>query len=183
MLESRLKHFAVTLEIDGLGPGLVKKLVAGGVTTPRLLCEASDVTLSDLVGKKTGVSIADGLKKAMAGITEKRLLICEWNPSSRCWRDPPLIPSLLREPDPRRWGRSLGRIDGWSEEGLTSFLKVYPQYEVWRAEGVPCASVSYSCYRACGYAYVYTLYKCEGCHLLHGIPRCGAREALGGGRL
>ena len=140
MLESRLKHFAVTLEIDGLGPGLVKKLVAGGVTTPRLLCEASAAALSDLVGKKTGVSIADGLKKAMAGITEKRLLIASGT-LPRGVGETRLDTLFAAEPDPRRWGLSLtrevGRIDGWSEEGLTSFLKVYPQYEVWRAKEFP----------------------------------------------
>ena len=136
MLESRLKHFAVTLEIDGLGPGLVKKLVAGGITTPRLLCEASAATLSDIVGKKTGVSIADGLRKAMAVITEKRLLIASGT-LPRGVGETRLDTLFAAEPDPRRWGLALGRIDGWSEEGLASFLKVYPQYETWRAKEFP----------------------------------------------
>jgi NAD-dependent DNA ligase len=136
LLESRLKHFAVVLEIDGLGPGLVKKLVAGGVSTPRLLCEATAATLSDLVGKKTGVSIADGLKKAMSGITEKRLMIASGT-LPRGVGETRLDTLFAAEPDPRLWGRALGRIDGWSEEGLTSFLKVYPQYEVWRAKEFP----------------------------------------------
>jgi DNA ligase (NAD+) len=140
LLESRLKHFAVTLEIDGLGPGLVKKLVAGGITTPRLLCEATAAALSDLVGKKTGVSIADGLKKAMNEITEKRLMIASGT-LPRGVGETRLDTLFAAEPDPRRWGRALtrefGRIDGWSEEGLASFLKVYPQYEVWRAKEFP----------------------------------------------
>lgn len=136
LLESRLKHFAVVLEIDGLGPGLVKKLVAGGVSTPRLLCEASAATLSDLVGKKTGVSIADGLRKAMAVITEKRLLIASGT-LPRGVGETRLDTLFAAEPDPRCWGAKMGRIDGWSEEGLASFLKVYPQYETWRAKEFP----------------------------------------------
>lgn len=136
LLESRLKHFAVTLEIDGLGPGLVKKLVAGGITTPRLLCAATAATLSDLVGKKTGVSIADGLKKAMSVMTEKRLISAS-GCLPRGVGETRLDTLFAAEPDPRRWGPRLGRIDGWSEEGLASFLKVYPQYEAWRAAEFP----------------------------------------------
>jgi len=136
LLESRLKHFAVVLEIDGLGPGLVKKLVAGGITTPRLLCAATATVLSDLVGKKTGVSIADGLKKAMSDMTEKRL-ICASGTLPRGVGETRLDALFAAEPDPRRWGPRLGRIDGWSEEGLAAFLKVYPQYETWRAAEFP----------------------------------------------
>jgi len=136
LLESRLKHFAVVLEIDGLGPGLVKKLVNGGITTPRLLCEASGAALGELVGKKTGASIADGLRKAMAVITEKRLLIAS-GCLPRGVGETRLDTLFAAEPDPRRWGRVLGRIDGWSEEGLAAFLKVYPQYETWRAKEFP----------------------------------------------
>ena len=136
LLESRLKHFASVLEIDGLGPGLVKKLVAGGVSTPRLLCAATATALSDLVGKKTGVSIADGLKKAMSVMTEKRLLIASGT-LPRGVGETRLDTLFAAEPDPRRWGAKLGRIDGWSEEGLAVFLKVYPQYETWRAKEFP----------------------------------------------
>ena len=136
LLESRLKHFAVVLEIDGLGPGLVKKLVAGGITTPRLLCAATAAALSDLVGKKTGVSIADGLKKAMSVMTEKRLISAS-GCLPRGVGETRLDALFAAEPDPRRWGPRLGRIDGWSEEGLAAFLKVYPQYEAWRAAEFP----------------------------------------------
>lgn len=136
LLESRLKHFAVVLEIDGLGPGLVKKLVAGGITTPRLLCSATAAALSDLVGKKTGVSIADGLKKAMSAMTEKRLMIASGT-LPRGVGETRLDTLFAVQPDPRCWGSRLGRIDGWSEEGLASFLKVYPQYEAWRAAEFP----------------------------------------------
>jgi DNA ligase (NAD+) len=136
LLESRLKHFAIVLEIDGLGPGLVKKLVAGGITTPRLLCAATATALSDLVGKKTGVSIADGLKKAMSVMTEKRLISASGT-LPRGVGETRLDALFAAEPDPRRWGPRLGRIDGWSEEGLAAFLKVYPQYEAWRAAEFP----------------------------------------------
>ena len=136
LLESRLKHFASVLEIDGLGPGLVKKLIAGGITTPRLLCEASAETLAGLLGKKTGVSIAEGLRKAMTEITEQRLLIASGT-LPRGVGETRLTTLFASEPDPRRWGRALGHLDGWSEEGLESFLKVYPQYEAWRTKEFP----------------------------------------------
>ena len=72
----------------------------------------------------------------MASITEKRLLIASGT-LPRGVGETRLDTLFAAEPDPRRWGRALGRIDGWSEEGLTSFLKVYPQYEVWRAKEFP----------------------------------------------
>ena len=41
------------------------------------------------------------------------------------------------EADPRKWGRITSRVEGWSEEGLTAFLKAYPAYEAWRVNEFP----------------------------------------------
>jgi DNA ligase (NAD+) len=136
LLESKLKHFASVMEIEGLGPGLVKKLVLGGITTPKALCAASADTLSNLVGKKTGASIADELRKALATLTEKRLMIAS-STLPRGVGETKLDTLFAVEADPRKWGSSTKRPGGWSEEGLTEFLRAYPVYEAWRAKEFP----------------------------------------------
>lgn len=136
LLASKLKHFAAVLEIDGLGPGLVKKLVAGGITTPRTLCSATADALSELVGKKTGVSIAAEIQRALASLTEKQLMMAS-SALPRGIGEGRLDTLFAIETDPRNWGRMTGRPAGWSEDGLAEFMKMYPQYEAWRAKEFP----------------------------------------------
>jgi len=131
LLESKLKHFASTLEIEGLGPGLVKKLVAGGITTPRMLCEASTEMLCDLVGQKNGASISAELRKALASLSELKLMLAS-SALPRGVGETKLATLFALENDPRKWGASLARPVGWSEEGLVDFLKQFPAYETWR---------------------------------------------------
>lgn len=136
LLESKLKHFANVLEIEGLGPGLVKKLMAGKITSPRLLCTATADELSALLGKKTGMSIAAELKRAMSSLTEKKLMMAS-STLPRGIGETRLDTLFTVEADPRKWGRITTRIEGWSEEGFTAFMKVYPTYEMWRAKEFP----------------------------------------------
>lgn len=131
LLESKLKHFVTTLEIDGLGPGLVKKLVAGGLTTPRLLCEAPTEKICELVGQKNGTSISAELRKAMSSLTEMKLMIAS-STMPRGVGETKLASLFAVEKDPRKWGISLGHPSGWSEEGLNDFLKQFHTYETWR---------------------------------------------------
>lgn len=134
--ESRLRHFASTLEIDGLGPGLVKKMVVAGVDTPKKLVAATSEALSAIVGKKTGVSIAEGLRKALESITEKQLMIASGS-MPRGVGETKLDALLRVEPDPRKWSTTMGRIEGWSKESLEAFLAAYSQYETWRKSEFP----------------------------------------------
>jgi NAD-dependent DNA ligase len=131
-----LKHFAAVLEIDGLGPGLVKKLVLGGITTPRALCTATVETLSDLIGKKTGVTTAAELRRALSTLTEKRLMIAS-SVLPRGVGETKLDTLFAMEADPRKWGGSTGRPAGWSQDALSEFLRAYPAYEMWREKEFP----------------------------------------------
>lgn len=136
LLESKLKHFATTLEIEGLGPGLVKKLVVGGITTPKALCEASVDKICELVGKKNGASIHGELCKALLALTEERLMIAS-SVLPRGVGETKLDALFAVEKDPRKWGAALGRPGGWSVEGLGEFLKAFPAYEAWRTKEFP----------------------------------------------
>lgn len=136
LLESKLKHFAAVLEIDGLGPGLVKKLVLGGITTPRALCTATVETLSDLIGKKTGVTTAAELRRALSTLTEKKLMIAS-SVLPRGVGETKLDTLFAMEADPRKWGGSTGRPAGWSQDALSEFLRAYPAYEMWREKEFP----------------------------------------------
>lgn len=136
LLESKLKHFASSLEIDGLGPGLVKKIVVGGITTPRALCEASSDTLAALIGKKNGVTIANELRKAVTGLTEKKLMIAS-GVMPRGVGDTKLTTLFAIEADPRKWGATTSQPQGWSKEALSEFLRSYSSYETWRQKEFP----------------------------------------------
>jgi NAD-dependent DNA ligase len=135
LLESKLKHFASTLEIDGLGPGLVKKLVAGGVKTPRALYESSSAQLSGLVGEKTGASIYKQLQKIVPALSEKTLMIAS-SVLPRGVGDTKLTSLFALEADPKKWAK-IHSAAGWTNESLDSFMGIYPQYEKWRREQFP----------------------------------------------
>uniref|UniRef100_A0A6C0BAY9 DNA ligase (NAD(+)) n=1 Tax=viral metagenome TaxID=1070528 RepID=A0A6C0BAY9_9ZZZZ len=133
LLESKLKHFATVFEMDGLGPGLVKKLVAGGITTPRALMEAKVERLSELLGSKTGVSIRGEVEKL--AFTELKLMVAS-GCLPRTVGETKLGGLFLVEKDVRRWS-TLKSAEGWSADALAAYLLTMPTYEAWRKSEFP----------------------------------------------
>ena len=137
LLESRLKHFASSLEIEGLGPGLVKKLVAGGIKTPYAFWTASAAELSALVGDKTGVNLHAQKDACSKRLTEMDLMI-----ASSCMPrgvGHTKLKSLFElRPNPRHWVAPLCEApDGWSVASYDAFRPVVSTYEKWRREEFP----------------------------------------------
>ena len=133
LLESKLKHFASVFEMDGLGPGLVKKLVAGGITTPRALMEAKVERLSELLGSKTGVSIRGEVEKL--AFTELKLMVAS-GCLPRTVGETKLGALFSIEKDVRRWS-TLKSAEGWSADALAAYLVTMPTYEAWRKSEFP----------------------------------------------
>ncbi len=134
LLESRLEHFVKTLEIDGMGPGLVKKCVEGGITTPAELCRCTETKLQDIIGKKSGTSCFKQLQSKLTNINEMTLMIAS-SCMPRGIGERKLEPLFKAESDPRKWSAyfSVPRdIDGWSYDALAAFGKAYSTYEGWR---------------------------------------------------
>ncbi len=128
--ESLLRHFVDVLEIDRIGPGLVKKLVEGGIDEPRKLLAAEGGRLSELLGPTTGATLYTGLRKAMNGITEKQLMIAS-GCMPRGVGDTKLSSLFRLQADPRRWSE-IASAEGWSKDALTTFLPTLATYETWR---------------------------------------------------
>ncbi len=136
--ESKLRHFVDVLEIDRIGPGLVKKLVEGGVDEPRKLLAAESARLSELLGPTTGATLFTGLRKAMSGVTEKQLMLAS-GCMPRGVGDTKLTSLFKQEADPRRWS-SIVSAEGWSKDALVGFLPTMATYEEWRrsqVSGIP----------------------------------------------
>lgn len=130
LLESRLRHFVDVLEIDRIGPGLVKKLVEADVDEPRKLLATEAGRLSEILGPATGATLFTGLRKSMAGMTEKKLMIAS-GVMPRGVGDTKLSSLFEIQPDPRRWSE-ISAAAGWSKDALVGFLPTVATYEAWR---------------------------------------------------
>ncbi len=132
--ESRLQHFVKTLELDGIGPGQVKKLVEENIKTPLQLCQTSEVALQGILGKKTGHSCFTQLQTKLPSLNEMTLMIAS-SCMPRGIGERKLEPLFKAEADPRKWATyfSIPReIEGWSDDALMTFAKGYSTYETWR---------------------------------------------------
>lgn len=134
--ESRLEHFVKTLEIDGMGPGLVKKLVTEGITTPLQLCKATESSLQTILGKKSGTTAYTQLQQRITTLDEMTLMIAS-SCMPRGIGERKLEPLFQAEPDPRKWSTYFSTprdISGWSTDALLNFGKLYKEYETWRKQ-------------------------------------------------
>lgn len=134
--ESRLEHFVKTLEIDGIGPGLVKKLVVEGISTPQQLCTTTESTLQSIVGKKSGSTLYTQIQKRLTTLDEMTLMIAS-SCMPRGIGEKKLAPLFQAESDPRKWSVYFSTprdIAGWSTDALLNFGKMYKEYETWRKQ-------------------------------------------------
>jgi DNA ligase (NAD+) len=134
--ESRLEHFVKTLTIDGMGPGLVKKLVTAGITTPQELCTTSEEKLQEILGKKSGITAYTQLQQRLTTLDEITLMIAS-SCMPRGIGERKLEPLFQAESDPRNWSTYFStprELAGWSTDALLAFAKIYKDYETWRQQ-------------------------------------------------
>ena len=136
IVESRLKHFATSLGIDGLGPGLVKKIVASGIKTPRALCGATVDALGEIVGKKIGANLASEIQKRLTVSNEMTFMIASAT-MPRGVGETKLKSLFALESNPRKWRGTIQSAEGWSDDALTTFLGGLDSYFKWREEQFP----------------------------------------------
>ncbi len=136
---SRLEHFVKTLELDGMGPGQVKKLVEANIITPLQLCQSTETVLQGILGKKTGTSCYTQVQQKLTTLDEMTLMIAS-SCMPRGIGERKLEPLFKSEPNPRNWCVYFStprNIDGWSDDALTAFSKSYATYETWRQKEFP----------------------------------------------
>jgi DNA ligase (NAD+) len=130
-LVQALLHALQTLEVDGVGPGLVKKMVAGGFTTMKALWAATPTALAPSLGPTRSVQIHAGLREKHAAATHITLLIAS-NLLPRGVGRTRLRPLEALCPDPRLWKReNLGHVAGWSSETLDALFASLPAALDW----------------------------------------------------
>ena len=138
-LAVKLSHFASTLEIPNLGPGLIKKLVEAGHTTPRMLMELSTEKWCEAIGKGNGVKIQKAFIDRVRSANEMTLMIAS-SLMPRGVGETKLTTLFQMEPNWKKWSSATlvqMKADGWSEQSLRDFVGMLPRYEKWRNEQFP----------------------------------------------
>lgn len=136
VLQKKLEHFAKTLDIPHLGPGLVAKLVAEGKDTPNDLLTVEQADLDAIVGKGMSAKIYPALQTKLQTCTELDLMIAS-SLMPRGVGDSKLKALFQLEADPRKWS-TIQTCEGWSKDALKAFFQALPLYETWRRVSLPC---------------------------------------------
>ncbi len=136
LVQKKLEHFAKVFDIPHLGPGLVAKLVAGGIRTPNDLLTLSEATLKSLVGEGMAKKIYPVLQQRLTNCTELELMVAS-SCMPRGIGDTKLRALFLLQADPRKW-KNITTCEGWSKDALASFLDSMPTYEAWRQTELKC---------------------------------------------
>jgi len=142
-LAVKLSHFASALSVPNLGPGLVKKLVEAGYTTPRMLMELSTEKWCDAIGKGNGVKIQKAFIEKVQGANEMTLMIAS-SLMPRGVGETKLTTLFQMEPDWKKWTTMTlvqMKADGWSEQSLRDFVGILHRYEKWRKDQFPMTVV------------------------------------------
>lgn len=132
MIQKRLEHFAKTLDIPHLGPGLVAKLVAGGKQTPNDLITISEKELKACVGDGMAIKIYPVLQSKIQTCTELDLMIAS-SMMPRGVGDTKLQALFALQADPQKWN-TIASCEGWSKDALRTFYTMLPTYEAWRKQ-------------------------------------------------
>jgi NAD-dependent DNA ligase len=140
LVSPRLRHFVKTLEVEGMGPGMVDKLVEKGVKGPKDLYALSVEKMSEILGPTNGQKIHRALRLPFQkGLSEMKIMISS-GLMPRSVGETKLKVLFAVEPEWRNWKRYAGScesFESWSIGSFTEFLKVLPAYEQWRSNEFP----------------------------------------------
>ena len=124
-------HALQTLGVEGIGPGLVKKMVDGGFDTVLKIWNAGVAELSACIGAGRAPTLLASLRACRAASTASTLLIAS-NLLPRGVGERKMRVLFDKESDPRRWSAmSLGAPAGWSAESLAELLEALPAALEW----------------------------------------------------
>jgi len=135
-------HALQTLGVDGIGPGLVKKMVDGGFDTMLKLWKAGTAELSACIGAGRAPALLAGLRERRAAAGWGTLLIAS-NLLPRGVGERKMRVLFDKEADPRRWSAAtLGSPAGWSAETLAELLEALPAALEWSVANFPGAGAA-----------------------------------------
>jgi NAD-dependent DNA ligase len=140
--EKVLLHAMQTLEVDGVGAGLVKKMVDAGYDTMLKVWSLGSAsggaeTLGKLIGPVRAASLLKSLKERREAANYSTLLVAS-NKLPRGVGERKLRALFEKEADPRKWGAAgLDTPDGWSDESLKGLWAVLGKALAWIDESFP----------------------------------------------
>lgn len=125
-------HCLQTLEVEGIGPGLVDKLVEGGFTTVRALWDATPEALAACIGAGRGPVLAASLRTQVQKASLLTLLVAS-NKLPRGVGDRKLRALMDAEPDMRRWKAICfcTAPTGWTLASLAPFWPAFEEAKTW----------------------------------------------------
>jgi len=127
-------HSLQTLGIEGLGPGLVDKLLEAGLNTMKKLWDATPTKLADIIGPGRGPLLHSSLRECVGKATQMQLLIASnMLPRGVGERKLRLLYAREGNADAGRWSAaSLEGVAGWSKGSLDELLAVLPAALEWK---------------------------------------------------
>lgn len=126
-----------TLGVDGIGLGLVTKLVEAGITNMLKLWTAKEAVLAAAIGKGRAPMLMASLKEKRSAAGYMTLLVAS-NKLPRGVGERKLRVLFEKEPDPRKWtGRDIPA--GWSEDSLKELMCKLPRALEWIDASFPLA--------------------------------------------
>ncbi len=135
--EKVLLHGLQMLEVEGMGAGLVKKLVDAGYETMLQLWKAGAADLAKVIGPGRAAALVKSLRERRAAASYSTLLVAS-NKLPRGVGERKLRVLFEKEADPRKWGGA-GMVipDGWSDESLKGLWRALPAALAWIDESFP----------------------------------------------
>lgn len=135
--EKVLLHALQILEVEGMGAGLVKKLVDAGYETMLLLWKATAADLGKVIGPGRAAGLVKSLRASRAAASYSTLLVAS-NKLPRGVGERKLRALFEKEADPRKWGAAeMPCPDGWSDESLKGLWRALPAALAWIDESFP----------------------------------------------
>jgi DNA ligase (NAD+) len=132
MQAKAIQHCLNTLEVEGVGPSLIKKLVEGGFTSMEKIWKATPEALGACIGAGRGPLLLVNLQTKVPTISQVSLLIAS-NCLPRGIAEKKLRTLYSIEADAAKWNKTMFTPipAGWSEETLEEVLQAIPKAFTW----------------------------------------------------
>jgi NAD-dependent DNA ligase len=138
--EKVLLHALQMLEVDGIGAGLVKKIVEAGYETMLMLWKAGAADLAKAIGPGRAAILVKSLREKRAAASYSTLIVAS-NKLPRGVGERKLRALFEKEADPRKWGvAGMDVPEGWSDDSLKGLWRALPAALAWIDESFPGAA-------------------------------------------
>jgi NAD-dependent DNA ligase len=135
--ESALLHALQTLGVDGVGPGLVSKMIEGGIKDMKALWQASEKTLA-IIGPGRAATVRSSLRSCRERASMSVLLVAS-NLLPRGVGAKKLQALFAIENDPAKW--RMTSAPGWTPATLAELLTALPAALDWIERSFPGSAV------------------------------------------